>query len=401
MILQKPVRHDIWMRLVQGAMFCTFLYSNLVLAAEWTVKPAVSMSGSHDDNLQLTTGAHESVSGVSISPRIDARRATETSKTQINGYLSYTDYSSGNVDDKSEQALFFTSQTQSTERTTWGLDGEYRHDNFLESVNVGPTTGDLRDTDVGLVRAEVKRGYGAIRPSWNYLLTERSSVGLAYRFTNVDFSNATGTSLVDYDEHSLSGNYSRKMSPNDDFTITANAIRYEAATAARAESDTNQLLAGVSRQFSEATRGSFAVGVSETTEKTATGQDSNSGVVVSASMEQRSDLSKLDGVVSRDVTPSGLGRSVQSDQLRINWARKVAPTVDFTLRTHLLRNQVLEGSDPTVDRKYYEVEPALQWQWLPKLSIGAGYRYRYQKFDVDTVAAKSNAVILGVSYSFY
>jgi outer membrane autotransporter protein len=142
------------------------------------------------------------------------------------------------------------------------------------------------------------------------------------------------------------------------------------------------------------------VGVGETSEKTSAGTDDSSNYVLEAGLEQRSELTTVDGVISRDVQPSGAGRSVLSNQFRINLSRKISPLVNLNIRANVFRNKVLEGSDPDVDRRYYELIPGLSWQWKPEWAFALDYQYRKQKFDADPETAKSNALFAGVKYSW-
>lgn len=390
-----------WGIAVIGGSVCT-LNAMAAVGAEWIVRPALDFGALRDNNLTLTTGAKQSVSGFVIAPHVELRRNTETSKTSIKGSAVHTNYSDNAVPDTNEQKVFLTTEKQFSERTTFGLEGDYRRERLLTTVvNQDAGTGNIRDTDVGLLGVRSRRSYRTLQPSWKYLLTERSALRLSYRVTDVSFSSTVGTGLVDYEERLLSVGYSRQLTPRDDFTVTVNDARYEAASAATAESDTQQILFGFVHAYSENVRGNFAIGTSRTDERFGSQRGDSSGAVLSAGFTQRSEISTLDAVVSRDVTPSGVGRSMESDQVRVNWTRKLSEPVDFTLRAHWLRAQVLEGSNASIDREYREIEPGLSWQWAERWETSAAYRYRAQQFDASTDTARSNAVFLGLRRNFF
>ena len=368
-------------------------------AAEWRVQPAIDLASTYEDNVALTTDDEESTSAYIIAPRVNIVRNTETSKMDINGYVAFTDYQRGEIEDKTESAIFLNSQNQTSERGTLGLNGELRRDTLFERFRQGPGVGDLRDTDIGLsTSTEVRRNYRALNPTFNWLLTEVSAVRFEGRLTDVNFSNADGTSLIDYRETFLSTGYSRDLSERNTATLTANAFRYQ-PDETDAEAETLQLLAGLVRKFGESTRGNFAVGGSRTRQAEGGEEDRSSGIVLRAGVEQRTEISQLDAVVSRDITPSGIGRALRSDQYRIRWLRKTSPTVEFVLDGQYIRNRVIEGSDPSIDRRYIELQPQLRWHWLEDWVVSGSYRYRRQKLDADGDSADSNAVFLGVSYS--
>lgn len=367
--------------------------------AEWIFEPSIDLASMYDDNVELTTGAHTSSSGYILAPRISLNRNTETSKMDLDAYAAFTDYQRGDVEDRSESAASIRSYSQTSERGTLGLDAELRRDTLFERFSEARGVGDLRDVDIGLsTSTRVRRNYVAANPYFDWLLTERSAVRVGYRLTDVGFSNADGTGLTDYKEHLVSGSYTRQLSETDSASLAANVIRYR-PDSTTSEADTLQLVAGLTRKFSETTKGAVAAGINKTKQAEAGTDDTSSGLVLRAEMEQKSEISQLDTVLSRDVAPSGIGRALSTDQFRIRWLRKTAPTVDFVLEAQAIRTRVLEGSDPTIDRRYLEIGPSFQWHWLEDWAISGGYRYRRQKYDAEPDSADSNAVFLGVSYA--
>jgi len=349
--------------------------------------------------LTLTTDPHDSVSGFSITPELNLTGASERSKLSLDILLNYTEYSGGDVEDTNEQVISLSSYNQTTERTRWGLDGDFRRDTLLSIINIGTGTGELADTDVGLARAKVRRDRRSLDPSWTRQLSERNSLRLAYGFVDVGFSDTAGAALVGYEAHTLAATFSRGITSRDDFNLDISASRFKASDKS-SEADTVRIAVGMTRAFSETANGTFSIGASETEETIASKEEKTSGFILEARAEKESELTTLDGVISRNVYPSGGGRAVQSDQLRVNLLRKISPKLNFELQATLFRNKVVEGSDPDIDRRYYEVRPGLSWQWTPHWFVNTSYRYRRHKFDAVPDTAKSNAVFLGVAYNW-
>jgi len=371
-----------------------------VEAAQWTVVPAVDFGAVRDSNLRLTTGPHDSTTGYIAAARLDVTRETEVSQAELNGFVAHTRYSGDEFEDKTDYGLRLDAAHRTSERGTLGLDVRYRREALFETVILAPEdVGDTRDIDIGLsAETVVRRNYRVLQPWWRWMLTERSGVELRYRLTDVSFSDRPqGSDLLDYDENLISAIYSRQLSPRDELLVTANASRYRPDDT-DAEAETLQLLIGVARTFSETLRGSISVGPGRTTEREGGIEEDSSGLVIDARVRQRAETSTLDGVVSRTVAPSGIGRVLRTDQLRVLWNRRLGPTVEFVLEARLLRTRVVEGVDPSADRRYYEIAPRLSWQWLEDVAIVGTYRYRRQRFDVDADTADSSAVFLGLSY---
>ena len=374
-------------------------FPGLAAAAELSYQPAIDLAIGHDDNPTLTTGPHEKVWTTTVVPRINWAKTTEISGVSFDLLLNGTKYSGSQVPDTSAAILSWSSFLETTERTRWGLDGELRQDTLWETIQTTPGVGDLQDTDVGLVSQKVRRDWREARPSWRYQLSERSSLGLRYRITDVGFSNTSGTGLQDYKNQQLSTTYSRAITRKDNLNVTVNRFAYR-PTQTDTKSDTTQLLAGISHAYSETARGRFSAGVGKTSETSSTGTDHSSSFVLEAGMTQRSELTTLDSVISRDVQPSGVGQSVISDQFRMHLNRKIAPLLDLTITAKVFRNKVLKGSDPNVDRRFYQLIPGLSWHWRPAWVVSAEYDYTRQKFDADPKSAESNALYAIVTYAW-
>jgi len=369
-------------------------------AAQWTVVPAVDLGAVRDSNLRLTTGPHDSTTGYVAAARLGVARETEVSRAELNGFVAHTRYSGDEFEDKTDFGLTLDAIHRTSERGSLGLDARYRREALFHTVVLLPEdVGDIRDVDVGLSDDTlVRRHYRVLQPSWRWLLTERSAIELRYRLTDVSFSDRPQTSeLLDYEENLISAIYSRRLSARDELLVTANASRYR-PDGTDAEAETVQLLIGRARTFSETLRGSVSVGAGRTTEREGGTEEESTGIVVDARLQQRAETSTLDGVVSRTVTPSGIGRVLRTDQLRVLWTRQLGPALEFGLEARLLRTRVVEGVDPSADRRYYEIAPRLSWQWLEDVAIVGTYRYRRQRYDVDTDTADSSAVFLGLSY---
>lgn len=363
----------------------------LLHAAEFSFDPAAAVTLGYESNAALTTGPHDAASYIALSPSLTIRRTTEISAIDLGFVVNATNYTGNEFEDTNEAQVVLSSFVQSTERTRLGLDARVRWDSLFESAVLGSGTGDIQDVDIGLATTKVRRNYRELLPSLGYALTERSSLTFRYRLTDVQFDDVGTTGLIDYQQHFLSGTYSHRLTVANDVNVVIQGSQYRPA--AGTDSDTVGLLAGISHKFSPTADAGFLAGVNKTTEKFADGSEVNtSSFTLEARGTQRAELSQLEGVVSRDVQPSGLGKSVATDQLRVYWNRYLSPTTALLLRTTAIRNSAIEGSDPGVDRSYAEAEVGVGWYWTPEWSFRFAYNYRYQKFDADPDSAQSSGV---------
>jgi hypothetical protein len=372
-------------------------FPRFLAAAEWSIEPAAIFGLGYDDNPSLSPGQTNGASFIFISPRVDWSKKTEVSAVNIGLLLDATKYSGHEFKDVDSEKLSLSSFVQTTERTRWGLDGDLRWDTLFRTVQTTTGTGSLNDVDTSLVQQKTRREWMEARPSWNYALSEQSSLGLRYRITDVSFSETVGIALQDYKDQLLSANYARRISDQDNLNLVVNRIAYRPAQAG-VESDTTQFLAGVSHAYSETSSGRFLVGPGKVTQSTTTTTEDTSGLVLEAAMVQRSELTTFDGVISRDVQPSGIGQSVLSNQLRMYLTRKISPMLTVVVRANWLRNNVIEGSNPDIDRRLYELIPGLSWQWRPEWAISAEYTYQNQKYDAFPDTAERNVLFIGATY---
>jgi hypothetical protein len=374
-------------------------FPRFLAAAEWSIEPAATLGLGYDDNPSLSPGPANGASFIFISPRINWSKKTEISAVNIGLMLDATKYSGHEFKDVDAERLSLSSFAQTTERTTWGLDGELRWDTLFRTIQTTSGTGNLNDVDTSLVQQKTRREWLEAQPSWNYALSERSSLGLSYRITDVSFSETAGIALEDYKDQELSANYSRRITGQDNLNLVVRRLAYRPVQADY-ESDTTQLLAGVSHAYSETSSGRFLVGPGKITQTTTTASEDTSGLVLEAGMVQHSELTTFDGVISRDVQPSGIGQSVLSDQLRMYLTRKISPVLSVVVRANWLRNKVIEGSNPDVDRRLYELIPGLSWQWRPEWAISAEYTYQNQKYDAFPDTAERNVLFIGATYTW-
>lgn len=367
-------------------------------AAEWSLDPAVAVALGYESNAALTTDPHKGVSEGVLVPGLSIRRSTETSAVNIGLLGRATYYSGSEFQDTSEAQVALSSFVQSTERARFGLNAVSRWDSLFESAVLGTGTGSIQDVDIGLVTTRVRREWREAQPSVTYALTERSSVQLLYRLTDVQFRNVGTSGLVDYQQNYLSGTYSYGLTPTDDLNLIVLGARYHPSEGT--DSDTVEMLAGMLHRFSPTANAGLQAGAGKTTETMPDGSQVDTSLfVLEAHGSQQSELSQLEAVISRDVEPSGSGQSVSTDQLRVDWNRRLSQTMGSSLRSTVFRNKSLQGSDPTVDRRYVEAAAGVNWTMAPEWSIGVTYQYRYQKYDTAVDSASSSGIFVAVNWA--
>jgi len=366
-------------------------------AAEWSFDPSAYVAVGYETNAALTVDPHDAVSEAILVPGLVIRRVTETSAVDFGVLAAATYYSGDEFEDTVDGRVALSSYVQSTERTKLGLDASSRWDHLFRTTVTSTGTGDIQDIDIGLTTERVKRNWSELEPSVNYALSERSSVALRYRLTDVEFGDVGQTGLVDYQQHYVSGVYSYRLTVANDLEVIVHGGQYRPASGT--DSDNEQLLAGFVHRFTPTADAGFRAGISKTTETTLDGNVDTSGYVLEARAAQQSELSRLEAVISHDIQPSGIGQSVSANQVRLDWNQMLSPTMAFLLRAWVFRSEALEDPDPTIDGRYAEAEAGVNWALAPEWSLGVRYQYRYRKFDADLDTAQSNGVFAGISWA--
>jgi len=136
------------------------LVPEFALAAEWSVRPAISAAVGRDNNPLLLVGAHESSNVTALTPSMRIEGRTERSSIDVRLLLNYENYSSDQVENSDRQILTFNSFSQTSERNRFGLNGEFRRDDLRQTVNGGTTASG--DSDVGLVQTKVTRDWRSL-----------------------------------------------------------------------------------------------------------------------------------------------------------------------------------------------------------------------------------------------
>jgi hypothetical protein len=381
------------------AVFC---YPRMLTAAEWSLESFLDLQVGYDDNPTLIPNPPASGVETQVTPYLRSQRNTEASQIEVTGLLRYTAYRgdvfAGGREDTTDAIVGLTSEFRTSERTTWKVGAEFRHDNVFQSVDLPGTL--PPDTDVGAVDTPVPRNTVRIFPSWIRRLSERDTLQLDYRFRESRYSNTPETDLQDYWVNALQASFSRTIRPTYDLGIIGNVARFHNIDTGT-DTDNAEILGTLDHDFSEVTHGSLEAGFRETEETTGTQTGRDSGYVLRARLRHRSELAVLDGFIFHGIRPSGLGETFQTTQFRMLWRRRIAPRLNFLLNTNIFRNVALGNATSNNDRRYAQVRAGLSWRFRPRWFVNGSYRYRYQKYDNSPDSASSNAVFFSIAYTFF
>jgi len=396
-----------------------------VEAAEWSAEPRVSLRTGYNDNIRLTTAAHDSVWETDLSPSVKFGVARENQGVfgvagfAIRRFSGGSGRESSSVLDREDYHLN-TNAYHRTERNTFSGNIIYTRDSTLDSQ---------LDETGNVVSNRATRDRFTLGPSWERILSEKMRLNLNYQFTTVSYSDDPGISnLVKYDSQVLSSSLVRQFTPRIQGTISASYSRYEPETGF--DSSTINLQAGISRNFSETLVASFLAGQRKTTSDSlyATGgclgadpgasfpsctggiaiptgtrndETDTSGSVFSANITKTLETGVLRASLSRSTNPGSNGELLDATRLSLFGEHRFTEKLRTTLSIGITQNETIVnrvGRETNQDKEtYINIIPRVSYRWSREWELAGDYQYAKNK-TANSNTATRNAVYLTLSY---
>ena len=380
-------------------------------AAEWTVEPTVKLRREYNDNIRLTTQPHSSVYGSIVAPSLNFSVNTPVWQTSGGGEFTQRRYSGEEGLDQDDNLLRISSMYR-TERSTWRLDANQTRDSVLA---------DEYSADTGFVQTQKKRELDSVRPSWIWLFSETTQLQLAYQHTDVSYENALSVGLYDYRYRDTTATLAKQISELNQIFIFGSYSAFQVPFTGF-DSSTSNLQAGITRVFSETTRGTLQGGLRRTDSFTPGGnpiytrfstvfgdvlvqtgvtQDTRSqktGSVFSGNLETKFESTRLNMTLGRSLDPSGSGSQIEQDTLKVYLSRQMSARLAAYINANASKVRAVEGNISNAKRTYYDISPSVYWQGSREWTVGMYYRYAHVKREYESKAADSNSLGLSLTY---
>lgn len=362
-----------------------------VRGAEWAMEPTVSAKGEYNDNILLTTAAHDAVWGTWFSPGTTFKLRTEILEVEGSALADFVRYYGQSGLDITN--LFFPATARyKTERDLFQLDGAFTRDNTL--------VGELQQT--GVVNRRTQRNLQTAHPSWKHGLTDRLSLNAEYQYTDVSYDDAARFSLFDYRTHLGSSGLSYQVSDRDQVDVTGYYLAYR-APALNLDSDYFGFQLGASHAFSESFRATVAGGfrnvTSTTTAQGLTQRSTDFVWVFNGSVEKKLERSFLTAGFAREINPSGVGFLVQTDHLSASATHEITKRLSASLTGDAYWITPTLTSATIPNSRYLRIEPKLHYRWSEWWSVDLIYHHARLEVDVVNTTASQNAAYLSVTYN--
>jgi hypothetical protein len=386
--------------------------SGSVGAVEWSAEPYVSLRTIYTDNFTLTTDSHPDVFGAQFGPGLRLNAEAENWKVSTEANLRFNRYDESQFN-TTEGALGLRSEYRA-ERNTYGLNAHFIRDNTL--------VGELATT--GIAQSFSPRTEVFINPSFARALTESTKLVVGYDFTAVNYSDTTGTSLIDYREQRVIAGIEHSFTERTTGVLNAYYDFFETdPDNFKAHSVGAQ--AGIIQAFSETLRASLLAGP-RTTHSTTSARapvckgpiingvcqggvttlssevtSDSTGFTVTGDVTKRwGETMSINMRAGRELNPTGIGALVQTDLLRVALSRELSETWTAVLDAGIYRSKYVGTAIDANKARYLQVEPHVIWRVAPGWQVDAGYIYARQKYDTQPEAATANTVYVMLSYSW-
>jgi hypothetical protein len=402
-----------------ACMFLVFAFQEMCEAAEWSASPSINLREDYDDNIFLSTQSHDTVTSTTVMPRLGFGIASDN--WQVGGGAELTRrYFPGNSDLNTDAQTLSLGSSYRTERNIWQLSALSSKTSYLDERAINSNT--------GLFTQNTSSDTKTVSPTWTWLVTELTQLQLAYSQSDVSYVNGESSGLFDYHSSSLSAKLTKQFDISTQIFLSPaySVFRVPATTF---ESKTTSYQVGITRTFSETMNGTFSVGGRNTSsEQTVSSIPSiplssgpsvcaffglppnclevktfsrNSSSIFSANLEKQFETVHLTAVVSRSFDAAAIGQQVQTDLASFSLSRPFTAKLTGNLATSGYKISSETGGVSGADnRRIYQIEPSLRWQWAPEWNLDAGYRYTHLQRVSETTAATSNVVYLTLTYQW-
>jgi len=391
-------------------------WAGSVKAKEIYFQPSINIRTEYDDNKRLST--ESSLPGIdksayAIITRANAKLGMRTSnyRIELDNQLIINRYKSEfDLDSEDFNANLSTSYNL-TERSRLGLDANFTQDTTL--------TSELDATGTGLVQDNVIRQQWSITPNWSYSLSDTQSLQTNYTHSEITYEESERSSFVDYSIDNLSLSFRQQWTSLLSNTLSVSAMSFEIPKIGSGffessrETTEYSVNIGVDYQITPTWATSLTVGqrftTTETTQKfnfttltfdEVTTSDDVQGLIFSFSVDKQFDTGSAGIEYSRSTSAQSQGDLQVNERIEANYNYKYNPKLNLSLTGGVNETSISGSEDDDNGRTYFNIRPAVRWQFNRQTNITAAYQYRTQTFERNDEEAVSNSVSLNFNYQW-
>lgn len=394
-------RRPSWFVVAVVAVLCT----GRTIAAETFVQPEVELRAEYSSNFDLdpvTNDESDTYGGVAdLSALIGI--ATPRSETSIRPRIKLQEYADRDDIQRFEGFLDLKSEYES-ERSSLTVFGQY---NRQDAVNAELPDAEFDDLDPidpttpesGRSRAGETRERFDVRPTYSYQLSERTAVGAGLLYQAVRYSSQAPLNRVDYDYLQGEGFLRWAVDPRSDLSVRVYASSYD-ATEGLNQTDALGGGLGMSRRWSEMAGTEIEIFYerNETVYDLVQVEESTTGWGANLSSYKKGEVDAWRFTVGRSFTPNGRGGKSVSDQVRVQYDRKLHDRLELRGAARYIADESLTQPGSSGNQTYSRLEVSLKWLMSTSWYLRGGYQYTYRDRESDFDAADDHRLMVGIGY---
>ncbi|MDY0882775.1 transporter [Dongia soli] len=361
-------------------------------AEQWLLEPVMQQQLKYDDNLLLSPGGNSAYGSIS-TPEIKLSRLGDQLQLVLDGQFRFSRYFNRSEFNSDDQFLYFNGTYLNSERSTFHLDANFKHDTSLNS--------DLNDSGKFLGK-KIRVTSWNITPSWEYLLSELDTLDLAAGYNQVDYSS---NQLTSYKNYFASSTFIHQISEISDVTATLDYQRFEPDDEENINTNTVGFLVGYRYHPTERLEIGAGVGANYTAAENSGNNDVGYRIKFNGKY-QLNDQTNLTADFSHDREPSSDGVLVTRNRVKASASYRLDPLVTLSVSGTYYDNSdplSVSGSsnnnNQEEDVQSYAFGPSIAWQFSQSWSLVGNYTYRHKVSGDDHEKAHSNAVFVTLKYS--
>ena len=378
----------------------------MALASERLLEADIVTRAEYNDNIFLTSGPHDEVTGLTVTPSLSGIIKEENWEANLNARLKFQRYSDNTLDGN-DQFFDLTGQ-YNAQRNIFSLNVNHNLDSNLSSTS----------TDFGIAGRRVDRKRQSITPQYTRLLTERLTLSLSYMYTDVDYLDADNTGFIPYVTESGSATVQYSLTQRDRVSFSLQLVDYESKN----DLTTYQLFTtrvGTRHEFSETLSSDFLIGVSrqnstnlnletidffdQTITRTLESDSKNRSLVLDAGITKVFESGSIGSRLSRSDSTNSFGGLNQIDKISFSYEEKLSSLWRSDVNLSFQDITSISSNNSEADRDVFMFSTVFSYSISPKWDANASYRYIARKFkgdDSDDRAPHSNRVYVSMTYNF-
>lgn len=387
-------------------MCITLLTTLTIHAKQWSLETDVDAGVLYNDNIFMSSGTHDAVSGVIITPTLSGIVKEQHWQANLDAMFQQQYYSDHTLDGSDQ--FFSLGGQYNAERNIFSLTAKYDLGSNLNSTS----------TDFGIAGRRINTIEQSVTPQYTRLINERMALTLSYAYTDIDFEDAERTPYTPYITQSGSVSLIYNLTEKNRLTLSVQGVDYQSQ---------NNLITyklytsniGLEHEFSETLSTNISLGVSRQKATNLTTQtfdffgqpvtvtqaldSENRSSVYNGAITKLLENAKIEGGISRNIRSNSFGGLDRVDQLRLEYSGNISSLWRYAIRSNYQDIKSSNTGGNSLSRELFTFETKIYYSFSTNWNLNASYRYSARKYKSDTSgerAPHSNRLYIGLSYNF-